>query len=118
MSPMGGVRERAKKILEAGDPEGALKVLQDKVDELDVQEKYDLMAKWALLDDQIPCLEALEDHEAVEEVRAEQARVVREHDAKIAIGEIRAHHPVTDSKKDLPSRDRGPAPRPEDYRVE
>lgn len=118
MSAMREVRERAKKILEAGDQEGALKVLQDKVDEMDAQEKYDLMAKWALLDDQVPCLKALGDHEAVKRVRSEQARVVREHDAKIAIGEIRAHHPVTDSKKDLPSRDRGPAPRPEDYRVE
>lgn len=116
MAPMRAIRDQARKVLEAGDPQGAFKILQEKIEELEAQEHYDYMAMWALLDDQIPCLEALEDHEAVKRVRAEQARVAMEHDTKLATGEIRAHHPVTDAKKDLPSRDRGPAPEPEDYR--
>lgn len=116
MAPMGEVRDQARKVLEAGDPAGALKILQDNVDELAAQDRYDYMAMWALLDDQVPCLEALGDHEAIKRVRAEQAQVVMEHDAQIATGEIRAHHPVTDAKKDLPSRDRHPPPKPEDYR--
>lgn len=116
MAPMLEVREQAKKVLEAGDPAGALKILQDKVDELAAQERYEYMAMWALLDDQVPCLEALGDQKAIKRVRAEQTHIVLEHDAKIATGEIRAHHPVTDAKKDLPSRDRQPPPKPEDYR--
>lgn len=116
MAPMIEIRNQAGKVLATGDPQGAYKILQDKIEELQTQEHYDYMAMWALLDDQIPCLEALGDHEGVKQVRAEQTRVVMEHDAKLATGEIRAHHPVTDAKKDLPSRDRGPAPEPEDYR--
>ncbi len=116
MAPMLEVRDQARKVLEAGDPAGALKILQDKVNELAAQERYEYMAMWALLDDQIPCLEALGDQEAIKRVRAEQTQIVLEHDAKIATGEIRAHHPVTDAKKDLPSRDRQPPPKPEDYR--
>jgi hypothetical protein len=116
MSPMREVRDQARKLLEAGDPTGALKILQDKADELEAQGSYDYMALWALLDDQIPCLEALGDHEAVKRVRAEQAQVAMEHDSKIATGEIRSRHPVTDAKKDLPGRDQGPPPKPDDYR--
>jgi predicted subunit of tRNA(5-methylaminomethyl-2-thiouridylate) methyltransferase len=116
MAPMREVRDQAKKVLEEGDPAGALKILQDKINELEALERYDYMAMWALLDDQVPCLEALGDHEAIKQVRARQAEVALEHDAQIATGEIRAHHPVTDAKKDLPSRDRRPPPKPEDYR--
>ena len=116
MAPMKSIRDQAKKVLEAGDPQGAYNILEDMIEWLGSHEYYDHMERWALLDDQIPCLEALGDHEGVKRVRAEQVREAMEHDAKFAIGEIRAHHPVTDGKRDLPSRDRGPAPKPEDYR--
>ena len=116
MAPMQEVREEARKVLEAGDPAGALKILQDKADKLAAQDRYEYMAMWALLDDQVPCLEALGDQEAIKRVRAEQTQIVLEHDSKIATGEIRARHPVTDAKKDLPSRDRQPPPKTEDYR--
>lgn len=111
---MSEVIERAKKILDDGDPVGALKVLQDSIDELEAQESYDLMGMWSLLDEQVACYKALGDQESVKRVRAAQARVAREIDSKRATGEIRSRHPVTDKKKDFPSK-RHRVPEPEDH---
>jgi hypothetical protein len=114
MSPMSEVIERARKILEEGDPAGALKVLQDAAEQLEAQESYDLIGMWGLLDEQVSCYKALGDQESAKRVRADQARVAMQIDSKRATGEIRSKHPVTDKKKDFPSRGHRPAPKPED----
>lgn len=114
MSPMQEVVEKSNKMLEAGDPAGALEVLSDALKSLEMAESYDLMAKWTLLDEMVACYKALGDLEAVKRVRAEQSRVARDIDSKRATGEIRSRHVVTDKKKDLPSRRRPPPPPPEE----
>ena len=111
MSPMQEVVERSKKMLDEGDPAGALAVLSDALESLETTGSYDPMAKWTLLDEQVTCYKALGDLEAVKRVRAEQSRVVMQIDSKRATGEIRSRHVLTDKKKDLPSRER-PAPPP------
>lgn len=116
MTLIAEVCQEARRLRDAGDPEGALRVLRQALSELEAQGDYDLMAKWTLLDEQVACLEALDQKEAVREVRAEQARVAMAHDSKRATGEARARHVVTDDKKDLPGPDRRPAPEPEDPR--
>jgi hypothetical protein len=109
MSPVGEVVERARKMLDEGDPAGAIKVLQDAIEAMEAQVSYDLMARWTLLDEQAICYQALGDQDALKRVRAEQTRVVMQIDSKKATGEIRTQHIVTNRKKDLPSKER-PAP--------
>lgn len=106
MSPMKEVREEAKRILDGGDPAGALEVLQDALEGLEAGGGYDPMAKWALLDEMVLCHKALGNEDAAKKVRAEQARVSREIDSKRATGEIRSKHILTNRKKDLPSKER------------
>lgn len=116
MSPVREVVERAREMLEGGDPAGAIKVLQDALEAMENQGSYDLMGKWALLDEKAGCYKALGDQDAVKRVRAEQSKVAMQIDSKKATGEIRAKHIITDRKKDLPSKER-PVPRkPEDSR--